>query len=100
MTESAVGGLGTVRQRLYRSLSLMQAWLSDERFSACQMVFVTESAVAARLEDDLADLAAAPLWGLVRSGQSEHLDRFPAHRHRWELNLAALPGCLVGARLR
>jgi acyl transferase domain-containing protein/acyl carrier protein len=64
------------RERLYRSLSLMQAWISDERFSACQMVFVTESAVAARPEDDLADLAAAPLWGLVRSGQSEHPERF------------------------
>jgi acyl transferase domain-containing protein/NADPH:quinone reductase-like Zn-dependent oxidoreductase/short-subunit dehydrogenase/acyl carrier protein len=69
--------LGEVaRKTLYGSLSLMQAWLSDERFSACRMVFVTESAVAARLEDDLADLAVAPLWGLVRSGQSEHPERF------------------------
>jgi polyene macrolide polyketide synthase len=64
------------REMLCRALSLIQMWLADERFSASRMVFVTESAVAVRLEDGLADLAAAPLWGLVRSAQSEHPERF------------------------
>ena len=64
------------REILYRALSLMQAWLSDERFSACRMVFLTEGAVAVGSGDEMPDLTGAPLWGLVRSAQSEHPDRF------------------------
>ena len=67
---------GTAREILCRVLSLIQAWLSDERFSARRMVFLTQGAVAARLDDEVSNLAAAPLWGLVRSAQSEHPERF------------------------
>ncbi|HWX44969.1 MAG TPA: SDR family NAD(P)-dependent oxidoreductase [Solirubrobacteraceae bacterium] len=64
------------RATLHHGLALMQAWLKDERFADSRLVLVTSGAVAARPEDQLADLAGAPLWGLVRSAQSEHPGRF------------------------
>ncbi len=75
LKESA-GVPGAARELLDRALSLMRAWLADERFVGCRMVFITEGAVAARPGDEVPDLVAAPLWGLLRSGQSEHRERF------------------------
>ncbi|WP_394839061.1 SDR family NAD(P)-dependent oxidoreductase [Pendulispora rubella] len=51
-----------------RALLLLQSWLADERLASCRLVFVTRGAVAA---SDGIDLVHAPLWGLVRSAQSE-----------------------------
>ena len=59
-----------------RALGLVQSWLSDERFSASRLVFTTRGAVAVGPEEQLAGLASAPVWGLVRSAQSENPDRF------------------------
>ena len=56
------------------ALGLMQDWLT--RDTGARLVFVTRSAVAARPGEDVTDLARAPVWGLVRSAQSEHPDRF------------------------
>ncbi|MEU8633571.1 type I polyketide synthase [Amycolatopsis sp. NPDC048633] len=56
-------------------LSLLQDWLADERFAASRLVVVTRGAVAAAAGDDVPDLACAPVWGLVRSAQSEHPGR-------------------------
>ncbi|HEY2060105.1 MAG TPA: type I polyketide synthase [Amycolatopsis sp.] len=53
-----------------RVLGLVQQWLAEEEFAASRLVFVTEGAV------DGGDVAAAAVWGLVRSAQSEHPDRF------------------------
>ncbi|WP_328610174.1 SDR family NAD(P)-dependent oxidoreductase [Amycolatopsis sp. NBC_00345] len=52
------------------ALGLAQEWLADERFAASRLVFVTRGAV------DGDDVAAAAVWGLVRSAQSEHPGRF------------------------
>ncbi|WP_173267740.1 type I polyketide synthase, partial [Streptomyces pacificus] len=49
-------------------LSLLQEWIADDRGG--RLVFVTRGVV----EGD--DLAGAAVWGLVRSAQSEHPDRF------------------------
>ena len=43
---------------------------ADEHFADSRLVFVTEGAVAVR-EGETPGLALAPLWGLVRSAQSE-----------------------------
>nr|QDA77044.1 polyketide synthase [Jahnella sp. MSr9139] len=59
----------------HRALALLQAWLTDERLASCKLVLVTRGAVAARLDEGVLDLVHAPLWGLVRSAQSEHPDR-------------------------
>ncbi|MDC3985913.1 type I polyketide synthase [Polyangium jinanense] len=58
-----------------RLLAQLQAWLADERLASSRLVVLTRGAVAARSGEDVPDLVHAPLWGLVRSAQSEHLDR-------------------------
>ncbi|MDH6122871.1 acyl transferase domain-containing protein, partial [Kitasatospora sp. GAS204A] len=58
-----------------RVLELLQQWLDDERFARSRLVLVTTRAVAVLPDDDVADLAHAPLWGLVRTAQTEHPDR-------------------------
>ena len=66
----------TARASLERAVSLLQHWLSDERFEKSRFVLVTKGAVSTAPDEGLSDLAAAPLWGLVRSAQSEHPGRF------------------------
>ncbi|MCE4945648.1 SDR family NAD(P)-dependent oxidoreductase [Streptomyces albulus] len=80
---------GTVHERTAWALGLIQAWLADERFDAARLVFVTDGAVSGD------DLAAAAVWGLVASAQSEHPDRF-ALVDTPDADLpAALPGLLA-----
>ncbi|MFH8477144.1 SDR family NAD(P)-dependent oxidoreductase, partial [Streptomyces sp. NPDC018000] len=58
-------------------LEALQRWLGDERFTSSRLVVVTRGAVGPRdgLEGPV-DLAGAAVWGLVRSAQAEHPDRF------------------------
>ncbi|HEX8075366.1 MAG TPA: SDR family NAD(P)-dependent oxidoreductase, partial [Thermoleophilaceae bacterium] len=63
------------RAGVLRTLELLQAWLADERLAGTRLVLVTSDAVAVH-EGTAPDLAAAPLWGLVRSAQTEHPGRF------------------------
>ncbi|MFG3366317.1 SDR family NAD(P)-dependent oxidoreductase [Streptomyces sp. NPDC048156] len=67
---------GVVTEPTCRGLALIQAWLKDERLTASRLVIVTRGAVATRPDEDVSDLSHAPLWGLVRSAQAEHPDRF------------------------
>ncbi|WP_425580063.1 SDR family NAD(P)-dependent oxidoreductase [Streptomyces coeruleoprunus] len=60
----------------HRALALLRHWVSDERFAASRLVFVTSGAMAAAPGDVVRDLPHAALWGLVRSAQTEHPDRF------------------------
>jgi acyl transferase domain-containing protein/NADPH:quinone reductase-like Zn-dependent oxidoreductase/acyl carrier protein len=66
---------GAVRRRLAEVLHIVQRWLADERFAASRLAVVTRGAVAAADGDDVTDLVHAPVWGLIRSAQSEHPDR-------------------------
>ncbi|MBI0297828.1 SDR family NAD(P)-dependent oxidoreductase, partial [Streptomyces sp. PRKS01-29] len=66
----------TVREAAHRALDLLKSWLADDRFGASRLVFLTRGAIAAGDDTDVADPAAAALWGLVRSAQSENPDRF------------------------
>jgi NADP-dependent 3-hydroxy acid dehydrogenase YdfG len=59
-----------------RILALIQAWLADDRLAASRLVVVTRKAVAARAGEDVAGLAGAAVWGLVRTAQAEHPGRF------------------------
>ncbi len=56
------------------ALELLQAWLGDERLGRSRLALVTRGAVAVDAEE-APDPAAAALWGLVRSAQSEHPER-------------------------
>ncbi|MGW0595501.1 beta-ketoacyl reductase, partial [Streptosporangium sp. NPDC002607] len=66
----------SVHELVARVLGLLQGWLADERFEASRLVFVTRGAVEAREGEAITDLAAAAVWGLVRSAQSENPGRF------------------------
>ncbi|MEU6777529.1 SDR family NAD(P)-dependent oxidoreductase, partial [Streptomyces sp. NPDC046759] len=95
------GGMAeAARAAAHRALDVVQAWLADERFAAAgtRLALVTWGAVAAGPDEGVADLAGAPVWGLLRSAQTENPDRFllldtddsEASRH-------ALPGALLWA---
>ncbi|MFE2559584.1 thioester reductase domain-containing protein [Streptomyces sp. NPDC059352] len=59
-----------------RVLTLVQSWLADERATDTPLVVLTRGAVSTgRGGVDASDLVAAPLWGLLRSAQSEAPDR-------------------------
>jgi acyl transferase domain-containing protein/NAD(P)-dependent dehydrogenase (short-subunit alcohol dehydrogenase family)/acyl carrier protein len=68
--------LSVSRQILERSLSLLQEWLAEVRLQDSRLVFITTRAMSAGSNEGTVDLAAAPLWGLVRSAQSENPERF------------------------
>ncbi|MEU1792079.1 SDR family NAD(P)-dependent oxidoreductase [Streptomyces sparsogenes] len=57
------------------ALSLLREWLADAEDTAT-LVVLTRGAVAVDGREDVEDLAAAAVWGLVRSAQSEHPGRF------------------------
>ncbi|MGW9214513.1 SDR family NAD(P)-dependent oxidoreductase, partial [Embleya sp. NPDC055664] len=58
-----------------RVLAEMRDWLTAAS-DASRFVVVTRGAVAAASGDPVSDLVHAPAWGLVRSAQHEHPDRF------------------------
>ncbi|WP_415923482.1 SDR family NAD(P)-dependent oxidoreductase [Streptomyces sp. WI03-4A] len=73
----SVGGgdvLTEVRSATSRVLGLLQEWLALERLGDTRLVFVTSNAVPDG--HGPVDLAAAPLYGLLRSAQAEHPGRF------------------------
>ncbi|WIY01902.1 type I polyketide synthase [Amycolatopsis mongoliensis] len=102
---------GVARAAAHDVLSLLQDWLADERFAASRLVVVTRGAVAAAAGDDVPGLACAPIWGLVRSAQSEHpgrvrlidldesADALPSAVLSDEPQLAVREGALLAARL-
>ncbi|MFG2224953.1 SDR family NAD(P)-dependent oxidoreductase [Streptomyces sp. NPDC048644] len=68
-----------------RTLGLVQSWLSDERFAASRLVLLTRGAVdvesvqnaeGAGASGTAVDPALAGVWGLLRTAQTEHPDRF------------------------
>nr|WP_203227327.1 type I polyketide synthase [Streptomyces cyaneogriseus] len=65
MAEVTAAALGVVRE-----------WLADEREGDARLVVVTRGAVAVDAGEPVRDVAGAAVWGLVRSAQSEHPDRF------------------------
>jgi acyl transferase domain-containing protein/NADPH:quinone reductase-like Zn-dependent oxidoreductase/NADP-dependent 3-hydroxy acid dehydrogenase YdfG/acyl carrier protein len=57
-------------------VGLLQSWLDEDRFTSSRLVIVTCGAVAVAPHEDVPDLVHAPIWGAVRSAQSEHPGRF------------------------
>jgi polyene macrolide polyketide synthase len=58
-----------------RALVLLQDWAREEQAEGSRLVLLTRGAIAAA-PGEAPDLAAAPVWGLVRSAISEHPGRF------------------------
>ena len=59
-----------------RVLGLVQEWLADDRLENARLVVLTSGAVAADPAGDVGHVAAAAVWGLVRSAQTENPGRF------------------------
>ena len=62
------------REVLGRTLRAVRTWLADETTAGSTLVVATRGAVATGGEG-VTDLAAAAVWGLVRSAQTEHPGR-------------------------
>ncbi|MFD4432958.1 type I polyketide synthase, partial [Nocardia sp. NPDC058497] len=58
----------------YEALGVVQAWSGDTRFAQSRLVVLTSGAVSVAGEP-ASDVAAATIWGLVRSAQTEDPDR-------------------------
>ncbi|MBZ6227471.1 type I polyketide synthase [Streptomyces olivaceus] len=67
---------GDTATTLRETLELAQRWLADEASAGSRLAVVTRGAIATHDGEDVPDLAAAPAWGLLRTAQSEHPDRF------------------------
>ncbi|MFI0817947.1 SDR family NAD(P)-dependent oxidoreductase [Streptomyces sp. NPDC021115] len=75
------GGGGTplaegARLATHEALESAQAWLAEEGFAGARLAFVTRSAVATSPDAQVNDLLHAPVWGLIRTAQTENPDRF------------------------
>ncbi|WP_156754233.1 type I polyketide synthase, partial [Actinokineospora pegani] len=63
-----------VRAAVHQALDTARGWLSEDHDPADRLVLHTRAAVAAASGDVVDDLAAAAVWGLARTLQSEHPD--------------------------
>ncbi|MFJ3794578.1 SDR family NAD(P)-dependent oxidoreductase, partial [Kitasatospora sp. NPDC090091] len=105
--ESARREIAAVHSVTRRALADVQYWLSGagmEALASSRLVVVTRGAVSvAEAVGGPAvpvDLAQAPLWGLLRSAQSENPDRFvlldvDGEEASWRSLSAALPAALA-----
>nr|WP_280318118.1 type I polyketide synthase [Nocardia wallacei] len=57
----------SLREKVSGVLAAVRAWLSEDRYASSTLVIATGGAVG----ENVRDLAAAAVWGLVRSAQSE-----------------------------
>ncbi|MEV0638639.1 thioester reductase domain-containing protein [Streptomyces sp. NPDC050619] len=71
----AGGPAESVHAATRAALALVQDWLAEERLSDTRLVVLTRGGVATRAEEDVTDLGAAAVWGLLRSAQSENPGR-------------------------
>ncbi|MEV0364691.1 type I polyketide synthase [Nocardia fusca] len=63
-----------VRARVHATLAVLKSWLAEPKLSEARLVVVTTG--GAGLPGEVPNLAAAGVWGLVRSAQSENPQRF------------------------
>ncbi|MCX4547571.1 type I polyketide synthase [Streptomyces sp. NBC_01500] len=102
-----------VREVTATALTTVHCWLAETRFAGSRLAFVTRGALGTH-GGRPDDLASAPLWGLVRTAQSENPGRFvlvdidgstgsvlalPAALDTAEPQLAVRDGVLNKARL-
>ncbi|MFI6692710.1 SDR family NAD(P)-dependent oxidoreductase [Streptomyces sp. NPDC050433] len=74
-SDSGADTLGQTHRVTAALLAEVQRWLADERFADSRLVVVTRGAMSTGGED-VTDLPAAAVWGLLRSAQAEEPGRF------------------------
>ncbi|WP_344599051.1 SDR family NAD(P)-dependent oxidoreductase, partial [Streptomyces violaceusniger] len=75
-TDTAEENPADVHALSSRALEVAQAWLADDRFGDARLVVVTRGAVATKPGEAPESLAAAAVWGLIRTAQTENPGRF------------------------
>uniref|UniRef100_UPI0005269D28 type I polyketide synthase n=1 Tax=Streptomyces sp. NRRL F-525 TaxID=1463861 RepID=UPI0005269D28 len=96
VTSEAEDVVARTRALLDQALSLVRSWLADDRYAESKLVLLTRGAVATGADDPITDLAAAAVWGLVRSAQTENPGRFVlADLDGSEASTDALPAALA-----
>ncbi|MFI9273487.1 SDR family NAD(P)-dependent oxidoreductase [Kitasatospora sp. NPDC052896] len=79
-----------------RALALVQEWLAADEFAHARLVLATRGALAVTPGEAITDLAAATVWGLVRSAQTENPGRLVLlDLDTDEASLRALPAALA-----
>ncbi|MEU1282582.1 type I polyketide synthase, partial [Streptomyces sp. NPDC005805] len=73
LTAGGDGSPASVRAALHLALREVQQWLAEP--SEGPLVVLTRGAVATRPDEDVTDLTHAPVWGLVRTAQTENPDQ-------------------------
>jgi acyl transferase domain-containing protein/acyl carrier protein len=73
-TPAAQHGAAAAHEVARNALALVQRWLAGPWALETKLVVVTRGGIA--VGEEPADLAQAPVWGLLRSAQSEHPGRF------------------------
>jgi polyketide synthase 12 len=69
------GHAPSIHASTHRALAVLQTWLGDPRFAESRLIFLTRRAISTETRENVLDLAASPLWGLVRTAQVENADR-------------------------
>ncbi|MCX4984424.1 non-ribosomal peptide synthetase/type I polyketide synthase [Streptomyces sp. NBC_00572] len=69
---TGVGLAEDAHQAASWALGLVQEWLADARFTGSRLLVLTDGAAG----PDVRNPAQATVWGLIRTAQSEHPDRF------------------------
>ncbi|MCZ7438220.1 SDR family NAD(P)-dependent oxidoreductase [Micromonospora sp. WMMC241] len=78
---------------VHEALALAQRWIGDDRFEPARLLVVSRDAVAAT-DGAKPALAPAAAWGLLRSAQSEHPNRFVLLDLGADADLAPLPAAV------
>ncbi|MFF3547638.1 SDR family NAD(P)-dependent oxidoreductase, partial [Streptomyces platensis] len=82
------------RAAVHSVLGTVQVWLADERLEGTRLIVLTRGAVSP--DRAPADLMTTPVWGLLRSAQSEHPDRIVlADLDDEDASMAQLPGLIA-----
>ncbi|HEX6345315.1 SDR family NAD(P)-dependent oxidoreductase, partial [Umezawaea sp.] len=80
---------------LHGVLALVQRWIAEEAFAGSRLALVTRGAVSTADGQDVTDLVQASAWGLVRTAQAEHPDRFVLVDVDHDDSLSVLPRVLA-----
>ncbi len=93
-TEADAPSAEAARKAAQGALEALQRWLADESKAESRLALITRGAMATNGEEP--DPAAAAIWGLVRSAQSEHPGRFALiDSDGSEASAEALPAALA-----
>ncbi|WP_354639867.1 type I polyketide synthase [Kitasatospora camelliae] len=92
---AGTGSPAEIHRAAAELLSLLQEFLTEERYGGTRLAVLTEGAVAAAPGDTVPGLAHAPAWGLLRSAQAENPGRIVLVDLDEAASAAALPAALA-----